>query len=85
MKLSFGKQTGEVIIEVDTKVMGEIDGNVFVLPGAKLDLEAPVKGDVTLMKFSKASIRGQIGGNLYDEGAEIELLSTVSGDIINKK
>jgi hypothetical protein len=79
------KQIGEVIIEVDTKVMGEVDGNVVVLPGAKLDLVAPVKGDVTLMKFSKAAIRGQIGGNLYDEGAEIELLSTIKGNIINKR
>ena len=86
MKFSFEKQIGEIIIEVDTTVMGEIDGNVIVLPGAKLDLVAPVKGDVTLMKFSKASIRGQINGNIYDEGAEIEELSSpVKGNIINKR
>jgi acyl CoA:acetate/3-ketoacid CoA transferase alpha subunit len=81
LKFSFEKQIGDVIIEADTTVMGEIDGNIVVLSGAKLILVAPVKGDVTLMKFSKASIRGQIIGNLYDEGAEIEVLLSAVKEI----
>jgi hypothetical protein len=85
LKFLFEKQTGEVIIESDTMIMGEIDGNVVVLTGAKLDLVAPVKGNVTLKKFSKASIRGQIGGSLYDEGAEIEISSTIKGNLIHKR
>ncbi|MGM7721498.1 hypothetical protein [Metabacillus sp. Hm71] len=86
MKFSFEKQIGDVFIEADTTVMGEIVGNVVVLSGAKLELIAPVKGNVTLMKFSKALIRGQIRGNLYDEGAEIEeLASNVKGHIIHKR
>lgn len=85
LNLSWDKQIGKVIIETDTMITGEIEGDVIVLSGAKLDLVAPVKGDVTLMKFSKATIRGQICGNLYDEGAEIELSSTVKGKIIHKR
>ncbi|MDE5416261.1 MAG: hypothetical protein LPK26_21645 [Bacillaceae bacterium] len=84
MNLSTVNQTGTVVIETDTMLMGEVNGNVIVLPGAKLDLEAKVTGDVTLKKFSVASIRGQINGNLYNEGARIELIRGVRGEVINR-
>lgn len=84
MNFYLEKQRGEVNIEVDTTVYGEINGDIVVFSGAKLDLVAPVKGDVRLMKFSKASIRSLIYGNLYNEGAaELELSGTINGKIIN--
>lgn len=78
------KQKGKVIIERDTMIMGDVDGSVVVLPGARLDLKAKVTGNVTLKKFSKVSILGQVDGNVFDEGAQIELLSKVKGEIIKK-
>ncbi|WP_216828184.1 hypothetical protein [Alkalihalobacterium elongatum] len=83
MNLTLVNQAGTVFIETDTMLIGEVNGDVVVLPGAKLDLTAKVKGNVTLKKFAIASIRGQIEGNLYNEGARIELISEVKGEIIN--
>ncbi len=78
------KQFGDVVIEADTMLLGEVDGNVTVLAGAKLDLLARVKGDISLKKHSQASIRGPIEGNLYNEGANVELLAAIMGEVIRK-
>ncbi|OIJ14337.1 hypothetical protein BKP37_08285 [Anaerobacillus alkalilacustris] len=82
MKIFYGKQKGDILIEVDSMVTGEVTGDIVVLPGAHLDLSASVEGNVTLMRHSKASIRGPINGNLYDEGGTIELFSIISGDVV---
>ncbi|MEB1809865.1 MAG: hypothetical protein LPK26_21660 [Bacillaceae bacterium] len=84
MKIVSEKQFGDVIIEADTMLLGEVEGNVTVLAGAKLDLLARVKGDLNLKKHSQASIRGPIEGNLYNEGANVELLAAIMGEVIRK-
>jgi hypothetical protein len=84
LKLLIGKQSGEVIIEQDSIVMGEVDGTVTVLPGAKLELTAKVSGDLILKPSSQVSIRGPIEGNVYDEGAKIELISELKGEIVKR-
>ncbi|WP_332695026.1 hypothetical protein [Halalkalibacter lacteus] len=84
VKLLIGKQSGEVIIEQDSIIMGSVDGTVTVLPGAKLELTAKVSGDLILKSSSHVSIRGQIEGNVYDEGAKIEIMSEVKGEIVKR-
>ncbi|MDV2686152.1 hypothetical protein RYX56_17420 [Alkalihalophilus lindianensis] len=80
MNLFFERVKGDVVIESDTKVMSVIEGDIKVLPGAKLELAAPVKGDIVLKRFSKASIGAEVDGTVYDEGASLEVLSDIRLD-----
>ncbi|ADC51703.1 hypothetical protein BpOF4_18310 [Alkalihalophilus pseudofirmus OF4] len=77
MNLFFEKRNSDVIIEADTKVMAEINGNLTVLPGAKLELTAPVQGDLILKRYSKASIGADVNGIVYDEGASLEIAKDI--------
>ncbi|WP_078428777.1 hypothetical protein [Alkalihalobacterium alkalinitrilicum] len=74
MKLLFGEQNSDITIEVDTIVKGTVNGNIEVLPGARLELEAKVIGNVTLRKHSQISIMNHIEGQLFNEGAKVEFL-----------
>ncbi|MEB1807403.1 MAG: hypothetical protein LPK26_08895 [Bacillaceae bacterium] len=83
MELIIGDQKGNLIIEKDTKIIGSVIGDIKVLGGAKLNLDAKVNGDLYLNKNSIAYIKGSISGNIYNYGSSIEFLnSDLNGKVI---
>lgn len=83
MKFIAGNNKRDLIIETDTLIMGHVEGNISVLSGAKLHLEATLKGNLYLSKHSSLSISNKMIGNIYDRGASIEFVNgKVEGDII---
>jgi predicted acyltransferase (DUF342 family) len=72
-----------ITVERDTTITGKVVGDINVLPGASLDLNAEVVGNIYLQKYSQISVRGTISGNIiYHNDTNIELISKVQGELI---
>ncbi|WP_100404913.1 hypothetical protein [Bacillus solitudinis] len=85
MQIIKGHQPGDLVIEKDTMVIGEVQGNIQVLSGAKLTLDATVLGDIHLKKNAMVLIQNKLEGNIYNSGGVIDLLNgEVTGEIIKK-
>ncbi|KHF38011.1 hypothetical protein [Halalkalibacter okhensis] len=80
--ISTNGQEEDMVIECDTLLTGTFNGNLTVLPGAKLCLDALLHGDLYLKKNSIVTIQSTIVGNIYNEGARVELMGLVEGEMI---
>ncbi|WP_332631845.1 hypothetical protein [Halalkalibacter flavus] len=72
----------DLVVECDTLLTGTFNGNLTVLPGAKLCLDAKLNGDLYLRKNSIVSIQNTIVGNVYNEGGKIEMIGLIEGKLI---
>ncbi|GAE37098.1 hypothetical protein [Halalkalibacter akibai] len=85
MKIIAGDKKENLIIESDALVIGRVEGDIKVLSGAKLFLEAQLTGNIHLNKHSHVSIQNNVSGNVYDYGATIEIVKgKVIGEIISE-
>ncbi|MCL7745714.1 hypothetical protein [Halalkalibacter alkaliphilus] len=82
MKLiSTNGQEEDLVVECDTLLTGTFNGNLTVLPGAKLCLDGKLIGDLFLKKGSIVSVQNTIAGNVYNEGARIEMIGLIEGEM----
>lgn len=84
MQIIIGNKEEDLLIERDALVIGTVEGDIKVLSGAKLHLKAKLKGDLHLCTDSIVSIQNVIFGNVYDNGASIEIVDgEIQGDVVN--
>lgn len=85
MQIIVGSKKQNLIIETDTLVTGNVEGNIKVLSGAKLNLTGRLHGDLHLCKHSVVSIQNKVFGNVYDHGSSIEIVNAeIKGEIIRR-
>lgn len=76
---------GDKTIEVDTQLLGIIQGNVTVSPGVTFQLDGIVIGNVTVEKGANLVLNGVVNGNvILKEAAAITLEGIVGGNLYNQ-
>jgi len=74
-----GKIKGDIRFTEDTDLRGDVKGTATVAAGISLVMRGDISRDLILEKDADACIRGDVGGDVVNNGGRLDMRGTVKG------